>query len=226
MVTQKLSWTVVGACWLSAGILGSVPMFGWYRRDTVEWMEASNSTTITCTFMAVIPMSYMVKFNFFACVLPPMLLMTVLYVYIFIKMQSQLRRSGTCGSESRSYYQKERKLTRSLALILALFAVCWLPLHFMNVITFYCPQSSVPHEVFYVGILLSQANSAINPVIYALKIQQIQANLKSMWKRLFLCKTTEDSKRDSQTPGNDSSSNPNRIRLIQDMTNMTTDHDN
>ncbi|XP_041944757.1 adenosine receptor A1-like [Alosa sapidissima] len=221
MMTQKLSWTIVGVCWVSAGILGSVPVFGWNRHDTLEQMEASNSTTITCTFLAVIPMSFMINFNFFACVLPPMLLMMLLYFYILIKMQ-HLKGSGASSSEFRSYYQKERKLTHSLILILTVFVVCWLPLHFMNMISFYRPQTTVPHEVFYMGILLSQANSAINPVIYALKIQHIRAALMSLWRRLFMCKEAEETHMSSQTPGNASSCNTHKMRVIQDMINVTT----
>ncbi|XP_062393494.1 adenosine receptor A1 [Sardina pilchardus] len=226
MMTQKLSWTIVGVCWVSAGIIGSVPMFGWNRHDTREEMEASNSTTITCTFLGVIPMSFMVNFNFFACVLPPMLLMMVLYFYILVKIQ-RLKGSGAGGSESRSYYQKERKLTHSLTLILALFAVCWLPLHFTNVVSFYRPQTAVPHQVFYIGILLAQANSAINPVIYALKIQHIRAAVTSSWRRLFMCWPAEERHESSQTPGNDSSCNPHNRRVTQHVINgTTTEHDN
>ena len=191
-VTQIRSWSVVGACWVSASILGFVPMFGWYRQDTLAQMEDSNSTTITCTFLAVIPMSYMVNFNFLTCLLPPMLLMLVLYLCIFMRIHQQLRGGGVSGSGSHSYYHKERKLTRSLVFILVLFAVCWLPLHFMNAASFY--GVIVPRQAFYVGILLSHANSAINPVVYALKIRKLKSAFKAIWMRYFLCKEGQETK--------------------------------
>ncbi|KAL2091062.1 hypothetical protein ACEWY4_013325 [Coilia grayii] len=164
---------------------GFIPMFGWNRQDTLAEMEASNSTTITCTFLAVIPMTYMVNFNFFTCLLPPLVLMMVLYLCIFTRIHKQLRGSGASGSGSHTNYQKERKLAQFLLLVLVLFAV------------------------FYVGILLSQANSAINPVVYALQIQKIRAALQSTWRRAFLCKEEEKTQRSSQSPVQDSFSNQN-----------------
>ncbi|XP_012691174.2 adenosine receptor A1-like [Clupea harengus] len=201
-VTQIRSWSVVGACWVSASILGFVPMFGWHRQDTLAQMEDSNSTTITCTFLAVIPMSYMVNFNFLTCILPPMLLMLVLYLCIFMRIHQQLRGGGVSGSGSHSYYHKEWRLARSLLLILVLFAVCWLPLHFMNVASLYGPPLTVPHQAFYVGILLSHANSAVNPVVYALKIHKIKHAFKTMWGRYMLCKEDQETTRSSQTTEN------------------------
>ncbi|XP_076124884.1 adenosine receptor A1-like [Alosa pseudoharengus] len=200
MVTEKLSWTIVGVCWVSAGILGSVPMFGWNRHDILEQMEASNSTFITCTFLAVIPMPYMVNFNFFTCLLPPMLLMMVLYLCIFIRIHHQLRSRGVSGGHSCSYYQKERALAQSLLLVVMLFAVCWLPLHFMNVSSFY--GAAVPHQAFYIGILLSHANSAVNPVVYAWKIRKIKSAFKPIWRRFVVCKEVQQTPRSSQTTEN------------------------
>ncbi|XP_063072333.1 adenosine receptor A1-like [Engraulis encrasicolus] len=209
VVTQKLIWIMVGICWFSSGVLGFIPMFGWYRQDTLAEMAASNSTTITCTFLAVIPMDYMVKFNFFICLLPPLVLMVVLYLYIFLKIHQQLRGTGASGSDSHNYYQKERQLAHSLLLVLALFGVGWLPLHLMNATALYCPQLKVPHEVFYVGILLSQANSAVNPIIYALKVQKIREAMRSLWRRVFLCNVEGKAQGSSQTRTQQSCSNQN-----------------
>ena len=123
---------------------------------------------------------------------PPMLLMLVLYLCIFMRIHQQLRGGGVSGSGSHSYYHKERKLTRSLVFILVLFAVCWLPLHFMNAASFY--GVIVPRQAFYVGILLSHANSAINPVVYALKIRKLKSAFKAIWMRHFLCKEGQETK--------------------------------
>ncbi|XP_063072470.1 adenosine receptor A1-like [Engraulis encrasicolus] len=197
-VTQRRSWSVVGVSWLSAGVLGFIPMIGWYRQDTIAGMATSNSTTITCTFIAVIPMNYLVYFNFFICQLPPLVLMVVLYLCIFKRIQRQLNRSGASrGSESQNYYQKERTLGRSLLLVLVLFAICWLPIHVINVASLY--GVNVPHQVFYVGILLSHANSAINPVVYGMKIHKIKSFFKMVWQRHVLCRRDQGADRRSTT---------------------------
>src|SRR4029434_6820526 len=89
-----------------------------------------------------------------------------------------------------------------LLLILVLFVVCLLPLRFMNVASLYGPPLTVPHQAYYVGILLLHAHSAVNPVVYALKIHSITSSFKTMWGRYMLCKEDQETTRSSQTTGN------------------------
>ncbi|KAI4876508.1 hypothetical protein NFI96_010516 [Prochilodus magdalenae] len=170
------SWAIVAACWVTAAGLGFTPMFGWNNRDSVN-------STITCEFLKVIPMSYMVYFNFFGCLLPPMIIMSVLYCYIFCTIAQQLRGGVGRAVKSSAYYMKEQKLAGSLALVLALFAACWLPLHIMNTVKLF--GSEVSHIAFYIGILFSHANSAVNPVVYAFKIPKIKKAYKMALTKLL-----------------------------------------
>ncbi|XP_076869726.1 adenosine receptor A1 [Brachyhypopomus gauderio] len=174
------SWTAVAVCWLTATLLGFIPMFEWSRHDPV----AHSNSTITCKFLTVIPKSYLVNFSFLSCAFPALIIMTALYCYIFCKISQQLRRGSNCTTNSHSYYRKEQKLAYLLVLVLTLFAACWLPLHIMNTLTFY--DHSVSHNAFYVGILLSHANSAVNPIVYAFKVPKIKETYRKAWSRLCL----------------------------------------
>ncbi|XP_076125323.1 adenosine receptor A1-like [Alosa pseudoharengus] len=196
-VTLQRSWWVVTACWLTAATVGFIPLMGWNN------CTGTSQNGTNCQFLNVMSLSYLVYIYFYTCFLVPILFMTTLYGCIFTIIRRQLSKTST--GMSSSYYYKERNLTRSLVLVLVLFAACWLPLHLMNMADFY--RLEVPVHVFYVGILLSQANSAINPVIYAFKIQHVRAHLKTMWRRVFLCKEEVEAL-SSQTPGLDNSSNP------------------
>ncbi|XP_066500918.1 adenosine receptor A1-like [Hoplias malabaricus] len=197
------SWAIVAACWVTAAALGCVPMFGWNNHDTAK----HNSTTIVCQFLTVIPMSYLVNFCFLSCLLPPMVIMTALYCYIFCTISQQLRSAIARAVKTNDYYIKEQKLARSLALVLALFAACWLPIHIMNTIEFYSQSSQVPHIAFYVGILLSHANSAVNPVVYAFKIPRIKKAYNIIWRKYLPCKREQQKCQGSQTAENNASSN-------------------
>uniref|UniRef100_A0A4W5K410 Adenosine A1 receptor n=1 Tax=Hucho hucho TaxID=62062 RepID=A0A4W5K410_9TELE len=86
------------------------------------------------------------------------------------------------------YYNKELKLAKSLALVLFLFAISWLPLHIINCITLFCPTCDKPLFLIYIAILLTHGNSAVNPIIYAFRIKKFRDAFLNIWKQYFCCK--------------------------------------
>ncbi|XP_034021329.1 adenosine receptor A3-like [Thalassophryne amazonica] len=191
-VTQRYSWIIVAACWTVAILISLIPMFGWYNQKTFEtFSSAVNSTqplTMMCRFIDVIPLSYLVYFNFFLCFLTPLLVMSALYCYIFYTIRGSLREKQGNGTvpQCDNYLRKEKQLAGSLSLVMVLFAFCWLPLHIMNSVDYF-GKSPVPLEAVYTGILLSHLNSAINPIVYAFKIPKIKSAYLMIWRRCITC---------------------------------------
>ncbi|KAM4741226.1 adenosine receptor A1-like [Anableps anableps] len=201
-VTWRHSYSVAATCWLVAIPLSFTPMLGWH-----EDPPDSVNSTIVCRFVGVIPMSYLVYFSFFLCNLMPLLVMIVLYSYVFCYIQGNLKAKPGNGARNQShkYLRKEKQLALSLSLVLALFALSWLPLHIMNVIVYVHGPATVPYTAFYVGILLSHANSAVNPVVYAFKIRKIKTAYVKIWRRFVLCSAENQGSQASQTTDNQSS---------------------
>ena len=191
MVTPRRAGLAVVLCWTVAFIVGLTPMLGWNNLSGLrENGSISPDLVITCQFENVISMDYMVYFNFFGWVLPPLLLMLLIYAEIFYMIHKHLnKKKGATGhSDPHKYYDKELNLAKSLALVLFLFAVSWLPLHILNCITLFCPHCQTPMFILYIAILLTHGNSAVNPIVYAFRIKKFRTAFQKIWEQYFCCK--------------------------------------
>ncbi|CAJ1050254.1 adenosine receptor A1 [Xyrichtys novacula] len=199
IVTQGRAYVAVCLCWILSFLTGLVPMFGWNNLDAHR--NISRSSKIVCEFTTVMRMDYMVYFNFFGWVVVPLSVMIALYAEIFRVIRKQLNRRAEATCDRDRYYQKELKLAKSLALVVFLFVVCWLPIHIMNCIDFFCPECHVPKFATYVGIFMSHVNSALNPLVYAFRIKRFRVTLIQITRRCMLCKSTEATPTCASTPG-------------------------
>ncbi|XP_026516770.1 adenosine receptor A3 [Terrapene carolina triunguis] len=168
ITTKRRIWVALGICWLLSLLTGFVPMFGWNKR-----IDPKKSSEFKCKFASVMSMDYMVYFSFFAWILIPLILMCALYIEIFYIIRTKLSQSAT-NTNAGVFYGKEFKAAKSLALVLFLFAICWLPLSILNCIDHFCPNCHIPSHLLYVSILLSHSNSVMNPVVYACKIKKFK----------------------------------------------------
>lgn len=192
MVTPRRAVVAITGCWILSFVVGLTPMFGWNNLSAVErdWLANGSvgEPVIECQFEKVISMEYMVYFNFFVWVLPPLLLMVLIYMEVFYLIRKQLSKKVSASSgDPQKYYGKELKIAKSLALILFLFALSWLPLHILNCITLFCPSCHMPRILIYIAIFLSHGNSAMNPIVYAFRIQKFRVTFLKIWNDHFRC---------------------------------------
>ncbi|XP_072867726.1 adenosine receptor A1 isoform X2 [Chlorocebus sabaeus] len=94
VVTPRRAAVAIAGCWILSLVVGLTPMFGWNNLSAVERAWAANGSmgepVIKCEFEKVISMEYMVYFNFFVWVLPPLLLMVLIYLEVFYLIRKQL----------------------------------------------------------------------------------------------------------------------------------------
>ncbi|XP_046881507.1 adenosine receptor A1-like [Hypomesus transpacificus] len=191
VVTPRRAGTAVVVCWIVAIVVGLIPMLGWNNLQHLHdnGSQITPDLLVTCEFEKVISMDYMVYFNFFGWVLPPLVLMLLIYAEIFYMIHKQLNKKVTASQTDPSrYYGKELKLAKSLALVLFLFAVSWLPLNILNCITLFCPTYHKPMFLTYIAILLTHGNSAVNPIVYAFRIKKFRTAFRKIWEQYVMCR--------------------------------------
>lgn len=197
LVTGARARGVIAALWVLAFGIGLTPFLGWNDRkiatNCTEPGDAAENVScclIRCLFENVVPMSYMVYFNFFGCVLPPLLIMLVIYVKIFLVACRQLQRTELMD-HSRTVLQREIHAAKSLALIVGIFALCWLPVHTINCASLFQPTWAKvkPKWAINTAILLSHANSAVNPIVYAYRNRDFRYTFHKIISRYILCRT-------------------------------------
>ncbi|TRY87972.1 hypothetical protein DNTS_012961 [Danionella cerebrum] len=192
LVTGGRAKGIIAVCWILSVVIGLTPMLGWNRRVAAGTNSSCPNGMTECLFEGVVTMGYMVYFNFFGCVLIPLFAMLAIYARIFMAARRQLRQMEQKlvhlnGHASRSTLQKEVHAAKSLAIIVGLFAICWLPLHIINCFTLFCPLCDRAQDwVMYLAIILSHANSVVNPFIYAYRIRDFRHTFRRIIRQHFL----------------------------------------
>uniref|UniRef100_A0A3Q3X9L6 Adenosine receptor A2 n=1 Tax=Mola mola TaxID=94237 RepID=A0A3Q3X9L6_MOLML len=195
LVTGQRAKAIITLCWLLSVGIGLMPILGWNTTAPTSSNGCPAGLT-ECLFEGVVTMDYMIYFNFFGCVLLPLLVMLVIYAHIFMAARRQLRLMGLKVAQNpapgettappracRSTLQKEVHAAKSLAIIVGLFALCWLPLHIINCFNYLCRDCGRSHIwVMNIAIILSHANSVVNPFIYAYRIREFR---QTFWKILY-----------------------------------------
>uniref|UniRef100_A0A8D1S819 Adenosine receptor A2 n=1 Tax=Sus scrofa TaxID=9823 RepID=A0A8D1S819_PIG len=184
LVTGARARGVIAGLWVLAFAIGLTPFLGWNSRAiatgncTACGAGPGNGSCrrVRCLFENVVPMNYMVYFNFLGCVLPPLVIMLAIYAKIFTVACRQLQRTELMD-HSRTVLQREIHAAKPLAMIVGFFALCWLPLHAINCATLFHPgwAKEKPKWAMNVAILLSHANSVVNPIVYAYRNRDFRA---------------------------------------------------
>ena len=75
----------------------------------------------------------------------------------------------------------ESKAAKSLAVIIILFVISWLPLYTLNTVKCFSPKANIPEIAFKFTIALSHLNSVWNPVLYAWGMSDFKEALRRLY---------------------------------------------
>ncbi|XP_062389299.1 uncharacterized protein LOC134077612 [Sardina pilchardus] len=92
----------------------------------------------------------------------PLTAICLCYLLIVIKVRSSGMRVGSSRRR-----RAERKVTRMVSIVVAVFVLCWLPFYAFNVAAVTCSLSNRLKSTFELVVVLAYGNSCANPVLYA-----------------------------------------------------------
>ncbi|KAJ8398790.1 hypothetical protein AAFF_G00419870 [Aldrovandia affinis] len=124
--------------------------------------------------------AYYTAFMFYTFLLGFFLPLTVIclcYLLIIIKVKS----SGIRVSSSKRK-RSERKVTRMVSIVVAVFVLCWLPFYVFNVtsVTGSINTTPVLKSTFDFVVVLGYANSCANPILYAFLSENFKKSFQNV----------------------------------------------
>ncbi|KAM8836891.1 somatostatin receptor type 2 isoform 3-T5 [Spinachia spinachia] len=103
-------------------------------------------------------------YTFFIGFLMPLAVICLCYLLIIVKVKSSGMRVGSTKRK-----RSERKVTRMVSIVVAVFVLCWLPFYIFNVtsVASSINPTSAMKSTFDFVVVLGYANSCANPILYA-----------------------------------------------------------
>lgn len=127
--------------------------------------------------------------TFVVLYLIPLAVIAGLYIPIGRRLWSREIPGETTAHQKRQSRLSKRKVLRMLIIVVATFALCWLPTHIMHLMIYFFTDTY--HKLLAVGnvetsfYFLSHANSAINPCLYIFLNQRFNHEFKNILR--FIC---------------------------------------
>ncbi|XP_048871856.1 somatostatin receptor type 2 [Brienomyrus brachyistius] len=135
----------------------------------------------------------------------PLAVICMCYLLIIIKVRSSGIRVGSSKRK-----RSERKVTRMVSIVVAVFVLCWLPFYIFNVTSVTGSISTTPalKSIFDFVVVLGYTNSCANPVLYAF----LSDNFKKSFQKVLCLRRSggldemerSDSRVDRTRGGNES----------------------
>lgn len=150
---------LIGACWLVAVALGSLPILGW---------NCLGNLPDCSTILPLYSKKYMAFCISIFTVL--LLVMSVLYARIYILVKSSSRKVTKHSNSEHSM-----ALLRTVIIVVGVFISCWTPLFALWLVDVACEPRLCPvllKAKWFIS--LAVLNSALNPIIYTLASREMR----------------------------------------------------
>lgn len=95
----------------------------------------------------------------------PVIIITVCYTLMVLRLKSVRLLSG-----SREKDRNLRRITRLVLVVVAVFVVCWTPIHIfilVKALSANVPETTAVMAAYFFCVALGYTNSSLNPILYA-----------------------------------------------------------
>ncbi|XP_076996441.1 somatostatin receptor type 5 [Tamandua tetradactyla] len=120
----------------------------------------------------------------------------------YLLLVARVRAAGVRGGRGRR--RAERRVTRMVAVLVAVFAGCWLPFFVVNLVNLAValPEEPASAGLYFFVVILSYANSCANPVLYGF----LSDNFRQSFRKVLCLRQGSSADADSAEPQPDKSS--------------------
>ncbi|CRL01069.1 CLUMA_CG014328, isoform A [Clunio marinus] len=163
-------------CWFSGLVVGFLPLFGWN----------SGSFHNKCDIRVVISMNYLL-IAVVAIAFTSTLIIIILYVLIYRAVIKQVKkREEIIANTTEMMKQKnEVKAALTLGMIVGTFIVLWMPGIMSFFVMSVTENRSFPSGILELSKILVHMNAAIDPLIYAYRMQNIREAMNNLFTYCF-----------------------------------------
>lgn len=183
--TRKRTLMAVAWVWMQALLTALTPILGWNEYEHIPGrtqcsvkVPRNNEVSELTNCLFIIICGFVI----------PLGIMNFSYLKIFrtVKIHTKRVKSHSFGDDQKSAFLNERRITVTLFIILAAFLACWSP---FSVLTIYATLAG--HELSQhfsvVAYWLGFLNSAMNPLIYALRTKEFRQGYRQIFSMLLPC---------------------------------------
>ncbi|XP_076442741.1 adenosine receptor A1-like [Babylonia areolata] len=171
---KRRALRIVAATWLVATLTGLPPILGWNKGE---------DGYSRCTFRTVITLEYLVYFIFFVYTLPPLVAMTMIYIYIFHVVRRTRKRTEIFMTTKKDQFKETLKRSMrsdmGILLVIVVFSLCWMPFHITNTFLLFS-DSDVPPEFYQACHVLTRLNPVISPFLFAFGYSHFKITIKKL----------------------------------------------
>nr|7WJ5_R Chain R, Soluble cytochrome b562,Somatostatin receptor type 2 [synthetic construct] len=134
-------------------------------------------------------------YTFILGFLVPLTIICLCYLFIIIKVKSSGIRVGSSKRK-----KSEKKVTRMVSIVVAVFIFCWLPFYIFNVSSVSMAISPTPalKGMFDFVVVLTYANSCANPILYAFLSDNFKKSFQNVLCLVKVSGTDDGERSDSK----------------------------